>query len=259
MSIMNLATISYIALLSSGLAIAQTSATSTAQASLAPQTILPITFSKALSAKRVKPGDAIQARTVQQVRLANGQVVGRGAQVLGHVVAAQPFVFDRTPYAKQKQGVLAIQFDTLVSKDGNVPLHVSVRAIADSFATEAAVTPGPSDDDPLHSTTQVGGDITSPFRNEITSSDGDTVGYNKRGGTFAHLIANGRCDASNNEQPISIFSASACGAYGFRDLAVATSGTQVTLSSTHRTPEIPRYSSALLEVVSGDSVASAAE
>ncbi len=258
MSLSSLRTLSCLALLCGGLASAQTSAASPPTATLAPQTTLPITFTKALSAKDVKAGDAIQARTAQQVRLANGQIVAQGAQVLGHMVAAQPFVFDKTPYASQRQAILSLQFDTLVTRQGNIPLHVSVRAIADSFASMAAMTPGPSDLDPDYTTTQVGGDLVSRYQNAIVSPEGDTVGYNKRDGNFAHLIANGRCDGSNTEQPVSIFSASACGAYGFTGMALTLADSNLSITSSRRTPEIPSHSYALLEVTPEGNVASAA-
>lgn len=251
-------------LISTALCFAQTG--SPAAATLAPQTTLPIMFTKTVTAKGAKPGDLVEAKTTQLVRLANGQQIPQGARVLGHVAAAQPFVFDKTPYARQTQAVLSIQFDTLVTRDEKIPLHVYVRAIADYFATEDAARPQASDVDPDHSTTQVGGDIVTPSQKEIISSDGDIVGYNKRGGNFAHLIANtgpggAHCDATDTEQPVSIFSASACGAYGFVRMTLTSTGfgsraSELSFSSDHRTPEIDRYSAALLEVVPDNSLAS---
>ena len=166
---------------------------------------MPITFVRSVKANEAKPGDPVLARTAQAIRLANGQELKSGAEVLGHVVRVQPMLVDKTPYARQTASVLTIQFDTLSARTEKIPLHVMVRALADVFATAAAVEPGPSDDDPLHSTTQVGGDVVSPSQSEIVNRDGDTVGYNKRGGNFAHLIANVgagdvRCDAGNTEQ-----------------------------------------------------------
>ena len=186
---------------------------------------------------------------------------------MGHVAEAQPLVFDHTPYAKQKQSVLMVQFDSLVPPDREkVPLHVYLRAMADTFVTTGAYEPRPSDEDPLHSTTQVGGDILTPSQNEIVNRDGDVVGYNKRGGAYAHLIANtgagaARCDESNTEQAMANFSASACGLYGFRDMALTSSdvgsnSSSFTLVSNRRSPEIYRGSTALLEVVSITSMAS---
>ena len=263
---MSIAKLGLVALFCSGAAAAQSSSGSTA--ALAPQTTLPIAFTKTVDASHVKTGDPVVARTLQAVRLANGQEVKAGTQVLGHVSEAQPFVFDKTPYAKQKQAVLVVQFDSLTTPHGEkIPLHVYLRAMADTFATNDAREPRPSDEDPLHSTTQVGGDILTPSQNVIINRDGDVVGYNKRGGAYAHLIAKtgagpARCDESDTEQAMALFSASACGLYGFRDLALTSTGlasdaSSFTLVSKRRSPEINRGSTALLEVVSTTSMASA--
>lgn len=260
LSTMPLSRISLLAMLSAGICFSQARAVPTGVAALAPQTTLPITFIKATSANRSKVGDTVIARTTQSIRLANGQEVRSGAEVLAHVVRAQTFVFDKTPYAKQAEAVLEVQFDTLMVEGQKVPLNVYLRAIADTFATQAAFEPtGDSDEDPLHSTTQVGGDIRTPSRSEIVDRSGDTVGYNRRGGNFAHLIATigaggTHCDGTNREQPISVFSASACGVYGFQGLALSSTGyesnsSHFALSSTRRTPEILTHSSALLEVL----------
>ena len=256
---MPLSKVSLLALFSAVACAAQAHAAPAGNELLAPQTTVPITFVKSLNANKTKAGDAVLARTMEAVRLANGQELRPGAEVLGHVVSVQPFVFDKTPYARQPVSVLTIQFDTLSAQSQKIPLHVSVRALADVFATTAAVEPRDSDEDSLQSTTQIGGDIVTPSQSEIVNSAGDIVGYNKKGGNFAHLIANvgaggWRCDASNTEQPVSLFSASACGMYGFSGLALSIPGSGAnssafTLSSTHRAPEIPRYSSALLEVL----------
>ena len=261
---MRFAKLSSLVLLSASLSFAQTG--SAVQASLAPQTTLPVSFTTTVSADHAKAGDLVEAKTMQPVLFSNGQEIPRGAQVLGHVVRVNPFVYDKTPYAKQPQGELAIKFDTLVNRGEKIPLHVALRAIADYFATDAAYRPRPSDEDPLASTTQVGGDIVTPSQKEIVSPEGDTVGYNKRGGRFAHLLANSgngnvRCDESNTEQSVAIFSASACGAYGFTNMMLTTSDSGSEASafsfvSTRRSPEIARYSSALLEVTPDTSLTS---
>ena len=49
----------------------------------------------------------------------------------------------------------------------------------------------------------------------IQSEDGDTIGYNRKNGVFARLIASGSCSGTDTEQSIGIFSPDACGAYGF--------------------------------------------
>ena len=92
------------------------------------------------------------------------------------------------------------------------------------------------------------------------------MGYNKRAGAYAQLIANAgagdtHCDGSNTEQATAHFSASACGLYGFRDLTLTSNGfgsdsSAFTLTSSRRSPEIVRNSTALLEVLPAFNTAS---
>lgn len=262
---MSVAKLWLLAVLCPGFATAQSG--SPVRSSFAPQTTLPVVFTKTVDANHAKAGDAVFARTLQTVRLADRREVKAGAQVLGHVLTAQGFAYDKAPYAKQKQAVLEVQFDSLTAGQGDVvPLHVSLRAMADSFASTAAYEPRPSDEDSLQSTVQVGGDVVTPSQSEVTNQHGDVVGYNKHGGVYAHLIAStsaagvGQCDGSGTEQSMGTFSASACGLYGFPELNLtATSfgpaASSFTLVSSRRTPEVHRGSTALLEVASTTNVA----
>jgi hypothetical protein len=112
-----------------------------------------------------------------------------------------------------------------------------------------------SDVDPQHTTVQVGGDLLTPSQKEIRDRNGDVVGYNKKGGAFAHLIANSRglvtCDGGDTEQPVYLFSASACGLYGFAEVSLTSfDSSRIGLVSTHGTPEIWKNTTALLETMS---------
>ena len=100
------------ALLSSTLALPQTATGASPDAS-SPRTALPITFTRTVSADRARVGDAVHARTTQAARLASGEVIPAGTEVVGHVALATAFVYDKTPYAAQKESVLEIQFDSL--------------------------------------------------------------------------------------------------------------------------------------------------
>jgi hypothetical protein len=244
-----------IAVISTNLAVAQVSPTTL----LSPGTTLPVQFERSIDSNHAHVGDAISAKTIQQVHLANGQVLPAGAHVVGHVVAATAFAFDNTPYAKQKDSALAIHFDSIESKGEVLPLRVSVRAMADPLTVWDAARPKATDLDPLGTTTQIGGDQVTPSQSEVVSQDGDTVGYRRRGGVYAHLISAsgngpGSCDASNTEQSMGMFSASACGLYGFTDLTLVGTGktdetSTLTLVSHRRSPKIWAKSAALLEVV----------
>ncbi len=241
--------------LSCGIALAQ-SGTSTARASaLQAPTTLPVSFVNSVSANRSHNGDKVIAKTFQTVRLANGAVIPSGTKVTGHVVEANPFVFDKTPYAQQKQSTLSVQFDALQLNGRSVPLNITVRAMADPIASWDARMPNVNDQDTSSpSNTQIGGDQFNRWRLKVVNMEGDTVAYNRRDGVYAHLIANHGCDASSVEVSVAIFSASACGLYGFAEVSAEEVGSSakpstLTLVSTRTSPKIWKNSTALLEVL----------
>lgn len=243
----------FVAFLSSTLALSQP-VSGTPGISSSPRTVLPITFTKTVGADRAHTGDVVRAKTTQVVRLTSGEVIPAGTEVIGHVAVASGFVYDKTPYAKQKEAVLEIQFDSLHVAGHDVPLQVMVRAMAAPLASWGARQPKSSDLDPTSAVSQIGGDQLIPSQSEVVDRNGDVVAYNRRNGVFAHLIANGSCDGSTNEVSVDIYSASACGLYGFADVAARETGSalvpsRLSLVSTHTSPKIWRSSTALLEML----------
>jgi hypothetical protein len=243
-------------------AYAQTAQAVNGSQALPPQTTLPIVFTRNVDAAHVHAGEAVYAKTTQAVTLPDGQVLPAGSQVIGHIVGSNAFVYDNTPYAKQKASTLEVRFDTVSARGEQFPLHVYVRALASPTASWGARTPGASDVDPNEAVTQVGGDVLVPSQKEVRNGDGDVVEYNRHGGVYAHLIAaSGNspdgCDGSDTEQSMNIFSADACGLYGFSDVSLQATGRSgepslLVLSSNHLSPKIWKSSTALLEVLPGD-------
>lgn len=220
---------------------------------IAPAT-LPIVFTKTIAADQTHVGDIVTAKTSQRVYLSNGAVIPSGTRVSGHVIAANGFAYDKTPYAHQKTSTLTIKFDSVQVGGTVLPLNATVRAMADPITSEQAQMKLATDIDPEGTTTQIGGDQVTPRASEVVNSDGDVVGYNKRGGVYAHLIASGACDGSDVEVSMGIYSASACGLYGFSRVSAVEMGSQeqpstLTLVSTHVSPKIWKSSTALLEVL----------
>jgi len=232
--------------------------------SLPPQTTLPIVFTRSVSADHDHVGDQISARTIQVVKLSDGTIIPRGSRVVGEVVAASPFSFDKTPYAKQRSSTLAIRFNEVIVANQHVPLKVYVRAMADPITSNEARESFGSDDTQA-TQEQVGGDQLTWSQSEVLSRDGDVVAYNRRDGVYAHLIAHSgnspvSCDASSVEVSVDIFSASACGLYGFSGLTAAEVGSAsnpstLSLVSSRRSPKIWQHSTALLEVLPEQTVA----
>jgi hypothetical protein len=226
---------------------------------LTPGTTLPIRFDRSVDSGHVHAGDLIDAKTTQQVRLADGKLLPAGTQVTGHVLEATPFSFDRTPYAKQAASTLTLHFDSVLSKSGPLSLNVYVRAMADPLAVWEAQRPKATDLDPLSTTTQIGGDQVTPSQTEVQSQHGETVGYKRGDGVYAHLVSassrgNGGCDASETEQAMGLFSAAACGLYGYTDVSLVSSGNNgngstLTLVSQRHSVKIWAKTAALLEVI----------
>jgi hypothetical protein len=216
------------------------------------QTTLPVVFTSTVSASTAHAGERIDARTTAPVRLADGTAIPKGAHVTGHVVEAAAFRFNPAHYAQQAPGALAIRFDSIDVHGAALPLHVAVRALASPVASWATADVQESDIDPEHTTTQVGGDQVTPFEEAVSSAEGSTVGYQHGGYVYAHLLANGSCDASSTEQSMGIFSASACGLYGMQGSTLETeqsaNGPVAVLNSDGHT-EIHKNSEALLEEV----------
>ncbi|WP_041592578.1 hypothetical protein [Terriglobus roseus] len=222
--------------------------------SLAASTTLPITFTRAVDANHAKAGDIVEAKTFQQVKLSSGAVIPSGAHVTGHVVEAAGYIFDKTPYAKQTTSRLSIHFDSVQNGTVSIPLNVTVRAMADSITSINAYAPLSNDLDSRSTRTLVGGDQLYASQDGIEDKDGDVVAYNRRDGVYAHLISNGRCDGGSTEVSMGIYSASACGVYGFTGMRAVETGSvaqpsTLTFVSARRTAEVPKHSTALLEVL----------
>ena len=226
---------------------------------LAPSTTLPIEFSGNVSAKTAHNGDLVVARTIQRVRLTSGTVLPSGVRVIGHVIDASGFAYDKILYARQKASTLTLHFDAIEVQGQRIPLNVTVRAIADYFTTLAAYEPKSTDLDSLGTLPSVGGDLLTPSHSEVRNHDDDVVAYNRRNGVYAHLIPNGRCDGNSTEVSMAIFSASACGLYGYANVSATEFGSAakpstLTLLSHRTSPEIVKHSTALLEVLPADQV-----
>jgi len=240
--------------LSSTMVLAQTRSTATGASSLQAPTTLPIVFTNTVSADHSHVGDRVLARTEQVVHLGNGGVIPSGTLIVGHVVAANAFVYDKTPYAQQKPSTLSIRFDSLQVAETTLPLNITVRAMADPITSWDARLSNVNDDRSSPSATQIGGDQLNRSQAEVVSRDGDVVAYNKRDGVYAHLIAHGGCDGSSVEVSVGIYSASACGLYGYTDVSAREMGSPaepstLTLVSTRTSPKVWKHGTALLEVL----------
>jgi len=207
-------------------AVCATAATVPAQSQVLPQsTAIPVRFEHTVDTNKAKAGDEVTAKTIQVVVLPGDRSIPKGSLLVGHVVALDAFHFDQTPYAHQKSSMLSIHFDRLQTGDAAIPVNLSVRAIANTNDSKDATYPHSTDDtDHVGMMTLIGGTTFSPLDKMIQSLDGDAIGYNRKNGVFAKLMASGQCNGTDTEQSIAIFSPNACGAYGFGGDYLANSG-----------------------------------
>ena len=226
--------------------------------SLPPGTAIPVEFTHTLDAGKVKPGDPVQARTMQVVHLGQGQDLGKGSLVLGHVIMACPVRRGEIP------SLLAFKFDRIIARQGVLTVRLYVRALASTIASSDASYPTPPSDMNLSETrTLIDGDEVTPSERKIYSSgdDGlDVVGENLKDGIFERLrpaLAMNEdsqviCDGTATEQSVAIYSGSACGLYGFDATYLAHTGRRahgiVEIGSKYYTIKLYSLSTALLQV-----------
>ena len=230
--------------------------------SLPASTAIPVTFTQSAKAGKTKPGERIVARTSQAVFLPGGKVLPAGTAVVGHVTESRELSFNSAPYAMQKPSVLAIHFDAIAEGGANIPVELLARAVAGPVASHEAEIPHYRDEiDTVGERTLIGGDEFSPLRNSVLSRTGDVVGYNRKDGVFARLLAGTyvssassiHCEATRSEESVGIFSANACGIYGLNTVEMVRNGSDaggsIVLESLHQTVALNAGSTALLQVL----------
>jgi len=221
-----------------------------------------VIFTQTLDTAKAKPGEIVTAKTTQVVLLPGGRVLRSGTSLIGHVVESTPFAFNPTPYAVQKPSILSVHFDKIVTSGSTIPVSLSVRAIAGPVAShEASILHYRDETDSTGTRILVGGNEFSPIESQVLSSSGNVVGYNRNNGVFARLIAGDyeggnavlHCAATESEQSVGIFSATACGAYGLDAASMSNNGINgdgtFVLESSRETVKLYASSAALLQVV----------
>ena len=102
-----------------------TSAPGGAPTRIAPGSVIPVSLTKTIDAKKVKTGDEVVAKVTQDMKTTGGEVlVPKDTKVMGHVTEAQPRNKD------QKESQVGIAFDRAMMKDGSaLQIPMSIQAI----------------------------------------------------------------------------------------------------------------------------------
>ena len=92
---------------------------------IAPGSVLPVSLTKTIDAKKAKTGDEVVAKITQDMKSNSGDVIlAKDTKVMGHVTEAQPRSKD------QKESQLGIMFDHAVAKNGTeMTMPMSIQAI----------------------------------------------------------------------------------------------------------------------------------
>ncbi len=191
-------------------------------------TALPAMLNSTLDARKGKPGRKVSARIMQDVPLPNGGRIPAGARIFGHIL-------QMSASATSDSG-LVLKFDQLVWHGHTAPLTTNLRAIASMTEVFDAQLPTNNFDEYGTSvadwtTIQVGGDVVYRGNGQVIAEDNQVVGRATIGGDVtAKLTAvsdrgcRGTIDGNDREQALWVFSTTACGTYGFRDLKIAHAG-----------------------------------
>lgn len=225
-----------------------------AQNTIPAGTILPLGLNASLNSGSSKPGQVITARIMQDVPLPIGQIPA-GSRVTGRILEV-------TGAINEKGATLTLQFDQLEVLKRTIPITTNLRALASMMEVEQAQVPQNGPDrgtsEASWTTEQVGGDVVYRGGGPVTSATG-VVGTAVPGGVLARVVSKtaSKCrdDVAGDDQPqaLWVFSADACGTYGFDDLLIAHAGRtqpvgQITLSSEHGNFVIRSGSGLLLRV-----------
>jgi hypothetical protein len=197
-----------------------------AQETIPAGTILPAQLSSSLRSNRLRPGQAIQARVMQDVPLPGHSRIRAGTKVIGHVVAVTP--------ASQVAGAkVSLRFDTLAVGKQRIPLVTNLRALATMMDVSEAQVPesGPDRGTSEYSwiTDQIGGEIAYHGRGAIVNGS-HVVGYSEAGGALVQVSSRPgtkcRSAVDGNDQPqaLWVFSSDACGLYDFPNVTLAHAG-----------------------------------
>lgn len=198
--------------------------TTLAAQALPAGTVLPVMLNSSLDARKDKPGEKIEGKIMQDVPLPSGGQIKSGAHVVGHVVSV----------VKPAGGgsSIVVKFDQLNSEGQVVALSVSLRALASTESVFDAKLPmgnqSDSESSDMWTTKQVGGDVVNRGRGLVGGSSG-IVGRYSGSGVWGKLTAplDPSCpgaEGNDGEQALWVFSTSACGVYGLKDVTLTHNG-----------------------------------
>ena len=206
------------------LALSLSSPNASAQNLIPDGTILPVSLNTSLNTQKLKTGQQVSARIMQDVPLPGKKKVPEGSKVVGHIIQV-------TPADATHAGTLAVRFDSLRVHGQTISITSSLRALASRAEVRDAETPstGPDRGTPYRwaSRILVGGEAYYGDGGVVTRGS-DVVGQGVVDGVLVTVSAppGSRCQAAGSAGPqaLWVFSSDDCGAYGFENLQITHAG-----------------------------------
>lgn len=226
-----------------------------AQDAIPSGTILPLQLNTSLNSKKSRPGQIVTARLMQDVPLPSGAKIRAGSKAIGRVLNV-------VEARDGSDAQLSLKFDALEVSKRRIPITTNLRALASMMDVEDAQLPntGPDRGTSQYSwvTDQIGGDIVygrgGPVTNGLRvvgrpTGDGVLDRVASKPGTKCR----GELGGNDLPQALWLFSADACGTYGFADLTIAHAGRtnpvgQIVLTSKRGNFDVRSGSGMLLRV-----------
>ncbi|HVN19932.1 MAG TPA: hypothetical protein VMU05_14195 [Dongiaceae bacterium] len=221
-----------------------------AQEAIPPGTILPLQLNNSLNSKKMREGQKVSARVMQDVPLGSGPRIRAGAKVLGRIVSVTP--------ASRGTAAISLRFDTLASGKRRIPITTSLRALATMMDVQSAQQPATGPDrgtsDFYWTTQQIGGETVYRGGGVVTHGS-EVVGRSVMNGVLVQVPATSGCggEADNRLQALWVFSSDACGLYDLPDLTLTHAGRSqpqgvIRLTAQKGEVKVPAGSGLLLQV-----------
>ena len=162
---------------------------------------------------------------MQDVLVVGMDKIKERSRITGHIVSVTK--------PGKSGSTLVVKFDVIEDRGRRIPITAALLAFAADNAVSDAQSPinVTSDRDPMTqwTTRQVGGDVVGRAQGKVSSVEG--VGGEWLGGTSVSIKLTPNPQAGcpggpgyDEEQAVWVFSSSACGVYGLKDLKIESSG-----------------------------------
>jgi hypothetical protein len=196
------------------------------QERIPPGTFLPGLLNSSMGSKSSKPGQPLKATVMQEIPLPDGNKIRRGAKIIGHVTSV-------IPHHPGAAAEVTIQFDRLeISDHRSISITTSLRALAALPDVEQAQLPATGSDrgasDAAYTTVQIGGDVVYRGGGSVAEHS-QKIGKPAPYGVLVRVAPGEKCGEQvfSNDAPVQalwLFSANACGVYGYRHMKIAPAG-----------------------------------